>query len=187
MGLAHRLPAQQIDLSLHATAVPDSFEVRATATSGIFMAVPNATFSLRWEVAAGGVAQNSDIRRACDGFSLSNQTGTIDIADHRYFTLVLFGDRPLGPECAIGPEGRTIAGIRIRQLSGCRHVQLVQNAYTQLNNLNYYFSIGGVPVTGAITSAPIPGGRADPAYHRRSFPRRPVPSLCAASAPWTWQ
>ena len=47
---AHLLPAQQIALSLHPTAVPDSFVVRATSTEGIWGAVPNAVFTIRREL-----------------------------------------------------------------------------------------------------------------------------------------
>ena len=155
--------AQQIDISLHPTAVPDSFTVRLTSTEGEHTYLPNGVFTLRWEVEAGGLMTNADVRKGCPGYSLLNYTGTVDIGNHRYFTLVLLGDRPLDqPGCAITPEGMTIAGVRIRELSGCRHVELVQNAYTGLNNLNYYLSMGGMPLTGVVTSEPIPGGACGP-------------------------
>ncbi len=160
--LGHTLPAQQIDLSLHATAVPDSFEVRATSTGTPFTAVPNGTFTVRWEAAAGGSIANEDVRPACGAYALLNYGGTVDIAAYRYFTLNLFGSRPVMNECPITTDGMSIGGFRINGLSGCRHVQLVQNAYTGMNNLDYHFSVGGIQVTGQITSDPIPGGACGP-------------------------
>jgi len=162
-SVVHFLPAQQIDLSLHPTAVPDSFVVRATSTEGSWGAVPNAVFTLRWEIEAGGEMNNGDVLVACGGYTLTNFGGPVDITNHRYFSLVLMGDRPLEQAgCLITPEGLDIAGLRIRELSGCRHVELVQNAYTGMNNLDYYFSMGGIQMTGQITSDPIPGGECGP-------------------------
>lgn len=156
------LPAQQINLSLHSTAVPDSFEVRAASTGMVFTAVPNAVFTVRWEIAAGGSVGNDDIQSACGAYSLQNYGGTVDLAAHRYFTLNLFGNRPVMNACPITTEGMSIGGFRINGLSGCRNVQLVQNAYTGLNNLDYYCSVGGLDVTGEITSEPIAGGECEP-------------------------
>lgn len=155
--------AQRIDLSLHPTAVPDSFEVRATSTGAAFNGVPNAVFTFRWEVASGGVANNSDVRRGCTAYTLLNYGGTVDVGAYRYFTLVLFGERTLASEdCAITSASISLGGVRIRQLNGCRHVSLVENAYTGLNNLDYYFSIGGYDVTGALATTPISAGACSP-------------------------
>jgi len=156
------LPAQQIDLSLHSTAVPDSFEVRAASTGAPFTAVPNAVFTVRWEASAGGSIGNEDVQSACGAFALQNFGGTEDIAAHRYFTLNLFGNRPIMNECPITTDGMSIGGFRINGLSACRNVQLVQNAYTGMTNRDYYFSIGGIDVTGEITSDPILGGACGP-------------------------
>lgn len=160
--LGHTLPAQQIDLSLHPTAVPDSFEVRATSTGAAFTAIPNGVFTIRWEAAAGGSIGNEDVQSACGAYALQNFGGTEDIEAHRYFTLNLFGNRPIMNECPITTDGMSIGGFRINGLSGCRNVQLVQNAYTGMTNRDYYFSVGGVDVTGEITSDPIQGGACGP-------------------------
>ncbi len=158
--LGVRLTAQQINLSLEPTAVPDSFEVRATATSGVFTALANGTFTLRWELSSGGVANNSDIRRPYPAaFPVYNSGGTQDIGAYRYFTLNLFGDRTMEMSgCTIDTNGIVLCGVRIRELVGCRHIALVQNAFTGMNNLDFYFSVGGYDVTGVITSAPIAEG-----------------------------
>lgn len=158
-GLASvQLCAQQVNLSLHPTAVPDSFEVRATATSGIFTYLPNAVFTLRWELSSGGVANNSDVRRPCGVFPVYNYVGTQDVGAYRYFPLILNGERNMDNICPIDTGGTVLCGVRIRELSGCRHIAIVQNAYTGMNNLDYYFSVGGSDVTGTITSAPIAEG-----------------------------
>lgn len=157
------LSAQLVNLSLHPTAVPDSFVVRATSTDGSLAAVPNGVFTLRWEVEAGGEVNNGDVQVACGAYTLANYGGVVDIVNHRYFTLVLIGNRPMGqPGCLVTPEGMDIAGVRIRELTGCRHVELVHNAYTGLNNLGYFFSMGGIDMTGQITSDPIAGGECGP-------------------------
>ena len=156
--------AQLIDLSLHATAVPDSFEIRATSTGAPFSSLPNGVFSIRWEVASGGVVTNSDLRRGCPAYSfLGNSGTTVDIDHYRYFTVVFFGDRTLEQaNCPITASGMVLGTIRIRELSGCRNVALVENAFTGLNNLDYYISMGGYDVTGDITSAPITAGDCPP-------------------------
>lgn len=156
--------AQQIDLSLHATAVPDSFEIRATSTGAPFSSLPNGVFSIRWEVASGGVMANSDLRRGCQAYSFFGNTGTtVDIGPYRYFTVVFFGERTLEQaNCPITSAGMSIGGVRIRELSGCRNVALVQNAFTGLSNLDYYISMGGIDVTGDITSDPISAGDCPP-------------------------
>ncbi len=157
------LAAQQINLSLHTTAVPDSFEVRATSTGPVFDLLPSAVFTLRWELSSDGITNNSDVRRSCGAYTLLNYGGAVDIGPYRYFTLVVMGDRNLSAAgCAITTAGMSIGGVRIRELNGCRNVALVQNAFTGLNNLDYFFSIGGTNVTGTITSAPISAGNCPP-------------------------
>ncbi len=155
--------AQQIDLSLHVTAVPDSFEVRATSSGPVFSNLPNAVFTVRWEASAGGLMNYADVRRSCGAYQLNVGLGLQTIGNYNYFTFVLLGDRNLAAAgCPITTAGQSLIGFRIRELQGCRHVALLENAFTNLNNLDYYFSIGGVDVTGAVTSAPIPGGVCGP-------------------------
>ena len=149
--------AQQIDLSLHATAVPDSFEIKARSTGAAFSAIPNANFTVRWEASAGGVVNNSDLNSSCGAFDLINYIGVTELLDFRYFVIILQPKDNL-QLCPITSEPQSIGGIRIRELEGCRNVELIENAYTLNNNLNYYFSIGGVDVTGDITSSPISSG-----------------------------
>lgn len=155
--------AQQIDIGLYPTAVPDSFEVRATSSGPAFDGMMGgAVFTIRWEASAGGEMDNSDVHRVCDGYSLFNYGGMLEIGGYRYFTLLAFGERPLGLSgCTITTEGRSLFGFRIRELSGCRHVELVQNAFTGLNNLDYYISVNG-DVTGNIITDPISSGVCPP-------------------------
>ena len=154
--------AQQIDISLHETTEPDSFEVRLTSV-GVYDGLPNGTFTIRWEVAAEGIAQNADLAAACGGYSFANYGGTLDVLNHRYFTINFFGDRPLEQAgCAIGPQGMSLGGVRIRELTGCRNVELVDNGFVQGNNFSYYISIGGSEQTGAITSGGLSSGNCPP-------------------------
>lgn len=155
--------AQQIDISLHPTAVPDSFEVRLASTQGVFNGLPHAVFTVRWERTAGGLMNNSDLRAGCGGYTFSgNGTGVMEIADHRYFTFLIYSDRPFDMDCAITPNGLAIGGFRIRELQGCRQVELVNGPFAQLNNLSYYYSDWGQPLTGVITSGPLASGECPP-------------------------
>ncbi len=155
--------AQQINLSLHATAVPDSFEVRATSTGGAFTAVPNAVFTVRWEAAAGGAMTLADVRRSCGAYQLLYTEGVQTIGDFNYFTFSLIGDRTLEVAgCPITSAGQPLVGFRIRELTGCRHVQLIQNLYTAQTNRNYFISIGGIDVTGQMNTTSIQGGTCAP-------------------------
>ncbi len=157
------ISAQQIDLSLHATAVPDSFEVRATSSGPDFTYLPNAVFTVRWEASAGGLMNYADVRRSCGAYQLNVGLGLQTIGNYNYFTFVLLGDRSLATAgCPITTAGQDLVGFRIRQLSGCRNVQLVQNVYSQLNNLNYFISIGGQDATGELDTTPIAGGDCGP-------------------------
>ncbi len=153
--------AQQIDLSLHTTAVPDSFEIRARSTGAAFTAVPSAVFTIRWGSAAGGIMNNGDIASDCDAYSLVNFGGVIELLDHNYFVVIL--DMKWNMEaCPITSLEQPIGGFRIRELNGCRNVELVQNAFTYLSNFDYYFSVGGIDVTGDITSGTINSGDCAP-------------------------
>lgn len=73
-----------------------------------------------------------------------------------------FQIRPLGDNCVFTTDGLTLFSFRIHELSGCRHVGLVGNAYTGLNNFDYYLSVNGYDVTGDIITAPIPSGDCPP-------------------------
>lgn len=81
---------------------------------------------------------------------------------YRYFTFLFFDLRPLGDGCAITTEGRTLFGFKIRELSGCHNVGLVENSYTTLNNLDYYFAAGPGNTTGDIITDPISSGICPP-------------------------
>jgi len=153
---------QQVDISLHPTAVSDSFEVRLTSST------PNTglisgTFTVRWETEAGGLINNQDLAANCGGYSFSNFGGIEDVLGHRYFTINFFGDRPLHASgCSINEQGMALGGLRIRELSGCRQVELVDNAFTLLNNYNYYVTVGGMELTGAIISGALVTGNCPP-------------------------
>lgn len=103
-----------------------------------------------------------DLSATCLGEGLSY--GVVqDVQGYRYFTVDLFSIRPLGQaQCAIDSDGAVLFGFRIQELAGCGHVSLVNNAYTALNNSNYYISLDGWDVTGEIITDPIPIGNCPP-------------------------
>ncbi len=153
--------AQQIDISLHETAVPDSFEVRVVSDGATYTGLTFATFSIRWEASAGGAIDNSDIGDGCADYALTNYGGIVDILDHRYFPIVL---EPKWPSagCVIDTVSRSLGGVRIRELNGCRNVEIVSDAFTWVNNLSYWISVAAMELTGAVTSGPISSGDCPP-------------------------
>lgn len=157
------MQAQQINLSLHATAVADSFEVRATSTGVTYDELLSAVFTVRWEAAAGGVMNMGDTRIGCPAYLAAPTGGVQQVGDFRYFAFALLGDRELASAgCAITPEGMPVLGFRIRELAGCRNVQLIQNLFTAQHNLSYFISMGGTDVTGQLDMAVIEGGDCAP-------------------------
>ena len=157
------MQAQQINLSLHATAVADSFEVRATSTGVTYDELLSAVFTVRWEAVAGGVMNMGDIRIGCPAYLVAPTGGVQQVGDFRYFAFALLGDRELASAgCAITPEGMPVLGFRIRELAGCRNVQLIQNLFTAQHNLSYFISMGGTDVTGQLDMAVIEGGDCAP-------------------------
>lgn len=60
--------AQQVNVGIYPTAVPDSFEVRVYSDGPVFDGVVGAAvFTVRWESTAGGVITASDIAPVCVG------------------------------------------------------------------------------------------------------------------------
>lgn len=89
--------------------------------------------------------------------------GLQDVLGFRYVTMNIFELRPLGTGCAITTEGLTLFSFKIENLSGCHHVGLVQNAWTNMNNLDYWFEVTpGNGTTGAIITDPISIGSCPP-------------------------
>lgn len=156
------LTAQQVNVGLYATAVPDSFEVRVFSDGPeVVSVVTGAVFTVRWEASAGGEFDANDILNTC-----SEPPQILNVVQeesgYRYVSFFLLELRPLGVECSITTQGRALFGFRIRELSGCRHVGLVSNAYTDLNNTSYYFAATGGIGTGMILTDPIASGDCPP-------------------------
>lgn len=103
-----------------------------------------------------------DIKDGCAGAPAIGVGGVHELLGYRYVTFNSFQFRPLGDDCAITSEGIVLFGFRIRSLSGCRHVGLVGNAFTGLNNTGYYLSVNGLNVTGEIITGPISSGDCPP-------------------------
>lgn len=155
--------AQQVNVGLYSTAVPDSFEVRVYSDGPIFDGVVSvAVFTLRWESAAGGVITPYDIVPGCAGSVAPYPNGLQDAMGYRYATYGVFDVRPLGESCAITTEGVTMFGFKIRDISGCYNVELVHNSYSVLNNVDYYFVVFPGNTTGEIITGPISSGDCPP-------------------------
>lgn len=103
-----------------------------------------------------------DVKDGCAGAPAMGVAGVQEQLGYRYVTFNSFQFRPLGDDCAITTEGIVLFGFRIQNLSGCRHVGLVGNAFTGLNNTDYYLSVNGFDVTGEIITAPIFSGDCPP-------------------------
>lgn len=160
LGFFSLCSAQQVNVGLYATAVPDSFEVRVYSDGPIFDGVVSAAvFTLRWESSAGGVI---DIAPGCAGSLVPYPDGLQDAMGYRYATYGVFDVRPLGEECAITSDGVTMFSFKIRDATGCYNVELIHNSYTVLNHVDYYFVVFPGNTTGGIITGPISSGNCPP-------------------------
>lgn len=151
--------AQHVNVGLYPTAVPDSFVVRVYSDGPIFDGVVGAAvFTIRWESAAGGIITPADIAPVCAGNLMRFPGGAQDAMGYRYVTFGVFDLRPLGESCAITTEGVAMFGFKISDISGCYNIGLVQNSYTELHNVNYYFVVFPGNTTGEIITEPISVG-----------------------------
>ena len=161
--LAQPISAQDIDIGLYPTAVPDSFEVRLVSNGVDYdESLVSTVFTLRWESAAGGVLNNSDVASPCPALHFFNVGGVVDVGDYSYATFDILSLHPLGSDCFISTTGTVIGGIRIRELNGCRQVGITDDPYVQNNNLGYFISVGGLERTGAILTNPMETGPCAP-------------------------
>lgn len=156
--------AQVLDIALTATAEPDEYDISVRATgAGQFSAIMNMVVTVRWEAAAGGTISESSLYALCPEFRvMDNNEGVVTYGNYNYYTLIMDSFAPLGTDCPFSTAWVTIARIRIDDLQGCWNVGFANDAYTAGTNKNYYISIGGLNRTGAITTAPIPGGECPP-------------------------
>ncbi|MEO7080069.1 MAG: hypothetical protein ABIY71_01035, partial [Flavobacteriales bacterium] len=155
--------AQHVNVGLYPTAVPDSFAVRVYSDGPIFDGVVGAAvFTIRWESAAGGVVTPTDIAPVCVGNLMPYPGGAQDAMGYRYATFGVFDLRPLGESCAITTEGVAMFSFKISDVSGCYNIELVQNSYTELNNIDYYLVVFPGNTTGQIITEPISVGDCPP-------------------------
>ncbi len=158
--VANQIPgyAQNIHVGLYPTASIDSFEVRMHSLSGYHTGIVNATFTLRWESAAGGVVNNGDLGHGCDELQVINVGGVFTDGDFNYATFNVLSLHPLTAACAITSTPAAVVGIKIRELTGCRRVSIANDSHTSLYNGNYFISIAGYDRTGNILTAPLESG-----------------------------
>lgn len=150
-----------MDISLQATASVDSFAIHMVSSGADLSGPLNGVFTVRWESAAGGIVNASDVRPDCSTYDFQ-RLPPVTVGDYRYVTVVINAREALGEGCAITGTSAPIGWLRIHGLAGCRHVGIVNDLYTLQNNRDYYVSIGGTPRTGTITSGAIAAGTCGP-------------------------
>ncbi|MCU0319342.1 MAG: hypothetical protein MUE88_04620, partial [Flavobacteriales bacterium] len=157
------LAAQNINVGLYPTAVPDSFEVRAFTDYGSYTGLPsNIMLTIRWDEAAGGTLGALDLANPCPYYSFGPSGPTVTMNGFKYRTLFVIGFEQLTEACAITTTPRAILGFKIRGLNGCRRVALVNDQFTFADNRTYYWSMNGADRTGAIVTGHYESGPCAP-------------------------
>jgi hypothetical protein len=149
-----------VDIGLYPTAVPDSFELRmATDGEDLTSVLSNLVVSVRWDASAGGTITGQDVRSDCGAYGfMPSGLGVRIVGPYAYYTFMVLSIRPLEDDCPITNTLEPIGGFRIRDLSGCRRVELVNDPLATVSNTSYYISIGGADVTGSILTGPLTSG-----------------------------
>lgn len=157
------LAAQNINVGLYPTAVADSFEVRAFTDYGTYTGVPsNIVLTIRWDEAAGGTFGALDIANPCPYYSFGPMGPMVTVNGFKYRSMYIIGFEQLTEEYAITTTPRVIVSFRIRGLTGCRRVALVNDQLTYDDNRLYYWSMNGSDRTGAIVTGHYESGPCAP-------------------------
>ncbi len=186
-----------VDIGLYPTAVPDSFELRmATDGADLTSVLGNLVVSVRWDASAGGTITMQDIASDCGAYGfIPSGLGVQIVGPYAYYTFLVLSIRPLGDDCPITNTLEPIGGFRIRNLSGCRRVELVNDPLATVANTSYYISIGGADVTGSILTGPLTSGtcppctpvQRGPAIAREISYGGPIELLASATGTDVWQ
>lgn len=157
-GLAQAPTPPLVNIGIFTTAVRDSFEVRIFSDASIpqTQGLMNATFTLRWDVAAGGTVDVASLAVDCGEYALvTNGEPVQSDGSYNYYTLNINGSGALGTTCPITTSGAPIAGFRMTNFTGCAALNIVDDGYTGSNNKDFYLSLGGIDRTGSIYSTPL--------------------------------
>ncbi|MBP7450004.1 MAG: hypothetical protein KA817_08200 [Flavobacteriales bacterium] len=185
-----------VDIGLYPTAVPDSFELRVATDGEDLTAILNMLVTVRWDASAGGTITGQDVRSDCGAYGfMPSGLGVRIVGPYAYYTFMVLSIRPLEDDCPITNTLEPIGGFRIRDLSGCRRVELVNDPLATVSNTSYYISIGGEDVTGNILTGPLTTGicppctpaQLGPATAREISYGGPIELLGSATGTDVWQ
>lgn len=119
-------------------------------------------FTIRWPQNSGVAL--SLLSQACpDAFYISSVGAVQSSGGYSYRTYTAFGASTIAVECP-GNAWTTGEWVELCQIvvenygGACVNYQLVNDAFTEANNLNYYVSLGGVDKTGVPVYSPVPIG-----------------------------
>ena len=154
-----------VNVGLYPTAVPDSFEIQVQASSPITgsQVALNATFTIRWPSNVGGDMELGSIGSDCISYPLFDAgdgviTDPVENPGYKYFTLLIFTGSALDPLCPITTTLQPLGGFRMSGFTDMTIVNIVNDTYTAANSKNYFLSLDGNDLTGAIISPPVPAG-----------------------------
>lgn len=162
---------------------PSTLQVKVRAQETFTEVVSNLTFTIRWETASGASLGAWQFPGPFGpGWCAALQTGVaasgdgeVDAGGFRYQTYNGFGLNQLAG-CPFQPGYSWPAGeevvlmeIAILNNTGCANFNIVNDAFTEANNKNFFFSLNGTQdCEGVIYSAPYTTGACLDWYSRAS-------------------
>jgi hypothetical protein len=150
------------DIGLFAGTAPNTLEVRLRPDATFSQVVSSLTFTVRWETASGATLGSlSGLALSCPGgIPLGpSSDGVRTNGAFSYYTFNAFGFSTLSDACPTqlwqANVERVIATIPIRPGATCANFSIVNDAYTQAENKNFFISLNGLPRTDLIYGSPV--------------------------------
>jgi hypothetical protein len=152
------------DIGLFAGTAANTLEVRLRPDAAFSQVVSSLTFTVRWETASGATIDppaSLSLGLNCPGgIPLSpSSDGVRTNGAFSYYTFNAFGFSTLTNACPTqvwqANVERVIATIAIRPGATCANFSIVNDAYTQAENKNFFISLNGLPRTDLIYGTPV--------------------------------
>ncbi len=152
------------DIGLFAGTAPNTLEVRLRPDAAFSQVVSSLTFTLRWETASGATIDppaSLALGLNCPGgIPLSpSGDGVRTNGAFSYYTFNSFGFSTLTNACPTqvwqSNVERVVATIPIRPGATCANFTIVNDAFTQAENKNFFISLNGLSRTDLIYSTPV--------------------------------
>jgi hypothetical protein len=152
------------DIGLFAGTAPNTVEVRLRPDAAFSQVVSSLTFTVRWETASGATIDppaSLSLGLNCpSGIPLSpSSDGVRTDGAFSYYTFNAFGFSTLTNACPTqvwqANVERVIATIPVRPGASCANFAIVNDAYTQAQNKNFFISLNGLPRTDLIYGTPV--------------------------------